>query len=333
LACKGHIMKTSRRKFLRFAGAAVAAPAFSNVARAQTYPTRPITMIVPGVAGGPADTVGRVLAERMRTSLGQPIIIENITGAEGNIATTRATRAKPDGYTIDLGLQANHVLNGALYSLQYDLLDDFTPISLLVSVPEVLYARNTLPAKDLEELITWLKVNSNTASAGTASAAVRLITVLFQKKTGTRFALVPYRGGAPAIQDLAAGQIDLLFAPTDGLSLVRAGTIKAYAVTSEKRLGIAPDIPTLAEMGLPALSFYSWLGLFAPKGTPKEVIGKLNATTVQALADPTVRSRLADLGWEIFPRERQTAEALGALVKADAEKWWPIIKELGIKAE
>jgi tripartite-type tricarboxylate transporter receptor subunit TctC len=319
-------MKLARRKFLYLAAGAVALPAGSRVASAQAYPTRPITMTVPGDAGGPADTVGRVLAERMRASLGQPIIIENVTGAEGNIATTRATRAKPDGYTIDLGLQANHVLNGALYSLQYDLLDDFTPISLLVSVPEVLYARNTLPAKDLKELITWLKVNSNAVSAGTDSAAVRLITVLFQRKTGSRFALVPYPGGAPAIQDLAAGQIDLLFAPPDGLSLVRAGTIKAYAVTSEKRLGIAPEIPTLAEMGLPALSFYAWLGLFAPKGTPKEVIGKLKATTVQALADPAVRSRLADLGWEVFPRDRQTPEALGAAVKADAEKWWPIIR-------
>jgi tripartite-type tricarboxylate transporter receptor subunit TctC len=290
-------------------------------------------MIVPFAAGGPADAVSRIMAERMRVLLRQPVITENVTGADGNIGIGRLARAQPDGYTIGMGAQTTNVMNSAFYALPYDVLSDFTPISLLVSVPEVLYARNKIPAKDLKELIAWLKANSNTVSAGTPTALIRLITSLFQKETGTRFALVPYRGAAPAIQDLAAGQIDLMFAPSDGLSLVRAGTIKAYAVISEKRLTAAPMVPTVAEIGYPSFAFSNWWGFFAPKGTPKEIVGKLNEAAMDALADSVVRSRLLDLGFEIFPRERQTPEALGALVKADAEKWWPVIKEFGIKAE
>jgi tripartite-type tricarboxylate transporter receptor subunit TctC len=224
-------------------------------------------------------------------------------------------------------------LNGAFYSLPYDVLNDFAPISPLVTTSVVFFARKMMPAKDLSELIAWLKTNPNKASVGTYTAGARLQTALFQKETGTQFIVVPYRGVAPAIQDLVAGQIDLSFAPPDYLPLVRAGSIKAYAVPSDRRLALAPEIPTFAEMGLPALSYSSWFGLFAPKGTPKDIIGKLNVAAVNALADPAVRSRLADLGGEIFPREQQTPEALGARVKADAEKWWPIIKELGIKAE
>jgi tripartite-type tricarboxylate transporter receptor subunit TctC len=225
------------------------------------------------------------------------------------------------------------MLNGALYSLPYDVLNDFAPLSPLVTLPFVLYARKTMAAKDLNELIAWLKANPNKASAGISATSVRLATAFFQKETGTQFTLVPYRGAAPAIQDLVAGQIDLLFSPPDALPLARAGSIKAYAATSDTRLALAPDIPTFGETGLPALSFSVWYALFAPRGTPKEMVDRLNAATVQALADPAVRSRLADLGVEIFPRDRQTPEALGALQKAQIEKWWPIIKELGIKAE
>jgi tripartite-type tricarboxylate transporter receptor subunit TctC len=329
----GHTMKLPRRRFLHLAAGAAALPAVSRIARAQTYPTRPITMIVSAPPGGPADVIGRVLAERTRKSLGQPIIIENIGGANGSIAVGRAARASPDGYTIDLGLEDTHVLNGAFYSLQYDVLNDFEPISPLVTFPRVLFARKTIPARDLKELIVWLKANPDKASAGIGGASVHLVTVFFQKQTGTHFALVPYRGGAPAMQDLVAGQIDLNFNAPDQVSLARVGSIKAFAVTSDTRLASAPDIPTFAEMGLPALSFSSWIGLFAPKGTPNDIIGKLNLAAVEALADPTVRLRLVELGFEIFPRERQTPDALGALVKADAEKWWPIIKELGIKVE
>jgi tripartite-type tricarboxylate transporter receptor subunit TctC len=323
-----------RRRVLSLAAGAVAVPIVSRTAWAQAYPSRPITMIVPFPAGGPVDAAARILAEPMKRSLGGTIIIENVGGADGNIATGRLARARPDGYTIDFGGMSTHVLNGALYSLSYDVLNDFEPISLLASFPFVLFARKTLPANDLNELIAWLKANPNKASAGIAGASiVKLVTAFFQKQTGTTFTLVPYRGGAPAVQDLIAEQIDLVFGNPPFLPLVRDGKIRAYAVTSVTRLALAPNIPTLGEMGLPALSPSSWVGLFAPKGTPRDIIGKLNAAAVDALADPAVRQRLADLGSEVFPRDQQTAEALGAIVKAGAEKWWPIIKASGIKAE
>jgi tripartite-type tricarboxylate transporter receptor subunit TctC len=227
----------------------------------------------------------------------------------------------------------NHSLNGAFYSLPYDVLKDFAPISPLVGSSLVLFARKTMPAKNLNELIAWLKANPNKASAAVTAVPPRLVAAFFQKETGTQLTLVPYRGNAPAVQDLAAGQIDLWFGGPDQLPLMRAGSIKAYAVTSDKRLAVASDIPTFAEMGLPTLSFSNWSGLFAPKGTPKDTIERLNGAAVEALADAAVRSRLAELGYQAFPRDQQTPEALGALVKADAEKWWPIIKELGIKAQ
>jgi tripartite-type tricarboxylate transporter receptor subunit TctC len=301
-----------RRRFLGLAAGAAALPAVSRIASAQTYPTRPITMIIPIAAGSASDVIGRVLVERMRVSLGQPIIIENVSGADGSIGVGRAARAKPDGYTIVLGFHSSHVLNAAFYSLPYDVLNDFAPISPLVAVSYVLFARKTMPAKNLNDLIAWLRANPNKASAGITSVGFRVLNVFFQNETGTQFTLVPYRGTPPAMQDLLAGQIDLWFGSTDQLPLVRAGSIKAFAVTGDKRLTLAPDIPTFAEMGLPAVSYAGWLGLFAPRGTPKEVIGKLNAAAVDALADPAVRSRLADLGNEVFPREQQTPEALGA---------------------
>jgi tripartite-type tricarboxylate transporter receptor subunit TctC len=288
---------------------------------------------VPFAAGSGADVIARVMAERMRGSLGQPIIIENISGAEGSIGTGRAAHARPDGYTMNLGQASTLALNAAFYSLPYDVLNDFAPISPLVGSWAVLYARKTMPAKDLRELIAWLKANPNKASAGIVAAGLRFVTALFQKETGTQFSLVPYRGTAPAMQDLVAGQIDLFLSSPVDFPLAQAGSIKAYAVTKETRLALAPDIPTFAEMGLPALSYSAWYGLFSPKGTPKDIIGKLNAAAVEALADPAVRSRFVDLGLDVFPRKRQTPEALSALQKADVKKWWPIIKELGIKAE
>jgi tripartite-type tricarboxylate transporter receptor subunit TctC len=270
----------------------------------------------------------------MRGLLGQAVIIENVGGADGSIGVGRVARAKPDGYTIGLGLTSSYVLNGALYSLPYDVMNDFAPISPLGTIPFVLYARNSMPAKDLNEFISWLKANPGKASMAITVASHRLLAAFFEKETGTRFTLVPYRGAAPAVQDLVAGQIDFSLLTQDLLPLVQVRSIRAYAVTGDTRLVRAPSIPTFGEMGLPSLSYYSgWYGLFAPKGTPRDIIGKLNAAAVEALADPAVRSRLADLGLEIFPREQQTPEALAALQKAEAEKWWPIIKELGIKAQ
>jgi tripartite-type tricarboxylate transporter receptor subunit TctC len=324
-------MTVSRRQFLHFATGAAALPTISRFAAAQTYPTRPITMIVPIAPGGATDAVARIIAEGMRQSLGQSIVIENAPGADGNIGTGRAARARPDGYTIEYGIWGTHVFNGAFYSLPYDVLNDFAPITPLVTSPRVIYARKAMPGNDLNELIAWLKANPGKASAGITAGEVRLMTAFFQKETGTQLNLVPYRGGAPTTQDMMSGQIDLYFGGTVPLTLVRAGSIKAYAVTSERRLAVAPEIPTVFELGLPALSFSSWSAIFAPKGTPGYIINKLNTAVVEALTDPTRQSRLADLAVEVFPRERQTPDALAALQKADAEKWWPIIKEHGLK--
>jgi len=326
-------MALQRRRFLGLAASAALLPAVSRIAWAQSYPTRPITMIAPFPAGGDVDVVGRVVGEGMKKALGQTIIIENISGADGTIGLGRAARARPDGYTVDVGNMNTHALNGALYSLPYDVLQDFAPVCPLVTNWYVLFARATAPAKGLRELIGWLQANPGRASAGLTSASMHVLTVLFQRETGTQFILVPYRGGAPAVQDLMAGQIDLAFGTPAQLSLARAGSLKAYAVTSDKRLALAPDIPTFAEIGLPALSYSSWYGIFSPKGTSREIINKLNTAAIDALADPAVRSRLAELGFEIFPREEQTPEMLGAMVKAAADKWWPIIKEVGIKAQ
>ena len=326
-------MKFRRRRFLQLLANLAIAPAISRLAWAADYPVRPITMIIPFAAGGPTDAAGRILAQGMRGPLGQTIIVENIGAADGTIGVDRLAHARPDGYTIDVGAITTHVLPGALYRLQYDLLNDFEPITPTTVAPYLLYARNTLPAKDLGELISWLKAGRDNLSVGVASAGYRVVTALLQKEIGARFTVVPYRGLAPAIQDVIASHIDLCFGTPDQLSFARAGSVKVYGVASDRRMALVPDLPTFAEIGLPAISFSVWYGLFAPKSTPADIIGKLNAAAVATLADPATRSRLAELGFEIFPREQQTPQALGALVKADSAKWWPLIKEFGIKAE
>jgi tripartite-type tricarboxylate transporter receptor subunit TctC len=325
----------TRRGFLLAlaASASISAicPAFAEV-----YPARPITIVDPFPAGGPVDTVGRILAERMRASLGQPVTIENVTGAGGTIGVGRVARAPPDGYTIALGILNTHVVNGAIYKLQYDVVKDFEPIALLANTPLLIIAKSAVPANDLTGLIAWLKANPDKASLGTAGVGSpqHIAGVLFQQLTDTRFQFVHYRGAAPLMQDLVAGQIDIsIDAPAISLPQVRAGSIKAYAVTVRTRLASAPDIPTADQARLPGFYPTAWFAFFAPKGTPKPIIDKLNAATVEALAAPEVRARFADLGLELFPREQQTPEALAAVQKADIEKWWPIIKAAGIKAE
>jgi tripartite-type tricarboxylate transporter receptor subunit TctC len=314
-----------------FVASFVLAAAFGNVGRApaQIFPSHPLTMIVPFPAGGPIDTTGRIVAEAMRASLGQPVIIENVSGASGSIGTGRVARAEPDGYTFGIGYLGTHVFNGVAFPLPYDLLKDFEPVSLLVSNPLLIVARKNMPAKDLRELIAWLKANPGKASQGTSGVGGTSDVAgrFFQKETGTHFQSVPYRGAAAMMQDLLAGQIDLMidFA-ANSLPQVRAGTIKAYAVTVPNRLPAAPDIPTVDEAGLPELYISAWQGIWVPKGTPKDVIGKLNMAIVAALADSSVRRQLADLGQEIYPRDQQTPEALGALQRAEIKKWWPIIK-------
>jgi tripartite-type tricarboxylate transporter receptor subunit TctC len=308
----------------------------SASAGAQTYPSRPITLIVPFAAGGPVDTVARILSEPMRATLGQSIILENVTGAAGSIGVGRVARAAPDGYTLSIGHWSTHVVNGAIYPLPYDLLRDLKPIVLLPSNPMIVVSKNAVPAKNLNEFVGWIKGNEGKVSAGTAGAgsATHVAGVYFQNVTGTRFQFVPYRGTGPALQDLVAGQIDFIVdQASNSLQHVRDGKIRAYAVTASARLPSAPDIPTVAEAGLPSLDISVWYGLWAPKGTPKEIIAKLNAAAVQALSEPTVRQRFAELGLDMPPRDRLTPEALAAYQKAEIEKWWPVIKGANIKTE
>ena len=329
-------MTPARRRFLVLAAVAAALPAAAQNARAQAYPARPLTMVVPFAAGGPTDTIARIMGERMRATLGQTVIIENVTGAAGSIGVGRVARATPDGYTISIGHWSTHVVNSAIYQLPYDVLNDFEPVSLIAANAQLAVVRKSLPVNNLKELIDWLKANPDKASQGTAGAgsASHVSGVYFQRTTGTSFQFVPYRGTGPAMQDLVAGQIDLMFdQAANSLPQVRNGNIKAFAVTAKSRLASAPDVPTMDEAGLPGFYISVWHALWFPKGTPRDIVMKLNAAVVEALADPTVRKRLDELGQDIPTREQQTPEMLFAHHKAEIEKWWPIIKAANIKGE
>jgi len=299
-------------------------------AQAQTYPTRPITLIVPFPPGGSTDAVARIMSERMKQTLGQPIVIENVGGAGGSIAVGRLARAEPDGYTIDIGQWDTHVAS-IIYPLTYDLQKDFEPIGLMSLNPQLMVGKKNLPADNLKDLVTWMKANPNKITFVNQNASGQVSGILFEKATGQKIQLIPYRGGGPAMADLVAGQVDLLVGQAAvALPQVRAGSIKALANLSPVRSTAVPDIPTADEAGVPGLYISGWFGFFAPKGTPKEVIMKLNAAMAEALADPAIRKRYSDLGLDVASREQQTPEGLAAFHRAEIDKWWPIIKAAGI---
>jgi tripartite-type tricarboxylate transporter receptor subunit TctC len=310
--------------------------AFAGCAHADNFPSRQITIVVPFSAGGPSDAMARVLAERMQRSLGQSILIENVTGAGGSLGVGRVVRSAPDGYTIGFGHLGTNVANGAIYKLGYDLVTDLEPVVMLPSNPMIIVSKDAVPAKTLQELLTWLKSKPTPPTAGTAGAGSgsHIAGLYFENVTGIKLQYVPYRGTAPALTDLVAGQIDIIVDQTsNSIAQVRAGTIRAYAVTAEKRVDSALEIPTTDEAGLPGFHMTLWSGFWVPKDTPKDIVTKLNGAAVEALSDPAVRKKLGDLGLDMPPKDQLSPEALGSWQKAEIAKWWPMIKSANIKME
>ncbi len=304
-------------------------------AGAQSYPSRPITLVLPFAAGGPTDVLARILAEHMRVSLGQPVRVENIVGAAGTISLAHVARAAPDGYTLSFGPGTSHVITAALYPSPIDL-RDLQPVALIADNPSVIVSRTSAPAADLKEFISWVLANPTKLSAGTSGvgAMTHIAGVLFQQLTHTRFAFVPYRGAGPAMQDLIAGQIDLMIDQMSNvIGPLQSGKIRGYAVASPRRATVAPDLPTVDELGLTNFHLSVWHGLWAPKGTPEAIVATINRAVAGALADDAVRTRFAEIGQQIYPAHQQTPAALAALQKAEIEKWWPIIKGAGIQAD
>src|SRR4030081_1668474 len=303
---------------------------------ADNFPSHPITIVVPFSAGGPSDAMARILAERMKVTLGEALVIENVTGAGGSIGVGRAVRSPPAGYPVSFGHLGTHVANGAIYKLGYDLVTDLEPVVLLPSNPMVIVSKNAVPAKSLSELLAWLKSRPTQPTAGTAGAGSgsHIAGLYFEKVSGIKLQYVPYRGTAPALTDLVAGQIDIIVDQTsNSINQVRAGTIRAYAITDAKRVEQAPDIPTTDEAGLPGFHMTLWSGLWAPKGTPKDIVAKLNAAAVDALNDPAVRKQLENLGLQMPPKDQLSPEALGSWQKAEIAKWWPMIKAANVKVD
>ncbi len=302
-------------------------------ALAQNYPSRQITLIVPFPPGGSTDIAARIMAERMRTRLGQSVIVENVGGAGGSIGVRRVARGTPDGYTIDIGQWDTHV-GSIIYNLDYDLQKDFEPIGLITVNPQLMVARKDLPADDLKGLVAWMKANPGKINFVNQNAAGNVSGVLFENLTGQKVQFIPYRGAGPAMTDLISGQVDLLVVQgAIALAQIRGGRIKALANLSPQRSASMPDIPTSEESGVPGLYMAGWFGFWAPKGTPKDIIATLNAAMVEALGDPAVVARFTELGLDVAPRTQQTPEGLAAFQQAEIDKWWPIIKSAGIGAQ
>jgi tripartite-type tricarboxylate transporter receptor subunit TctC len=323
-------------KKLFFAATCAVALQCATGAMADGYPSRLITMVVPLSVGGSTDVIARIMAQGMSEVLGQTIVVENTTGAGGTIGEGRVARSTPDGYTFGIGQWGTNVATGAIYPLRYDLMKDFEPVGLIATQPFLIVARKSMPANNLKELIAWLRANADKATEGNSGVGSpsHVAGILFQKAVGANFTMVPYRGAGESTQALLAQQIDVILnTPALSMAQLRGGSIKVYAVTAKDRLAIAPDIPTTDEAGLPGFYFSFWHAFWAPKGTPKEIIAKLNDALVKTLANPMTRKKLIDLAQEIFPRDQQTPEALRAFQQAEIDKWWPIIKAANIKVE
>ena len=325
-----------RRSFLRLAAGAAVLPVASRMARAQAYPARPITMIVPYPPGGPTETIGRIFAERLRVALGQPVILENVGGAAGTIGTARAVRAAPDGYTINFSNVASHVFSAIVYKLNFDVLKDLEPVAYLTTSPFWLVTGQHVPANNLRDLIAWLKANPNKATWGIVGSGSpsHLCAVHFGNETGTNFQVVPYRGAGPVMQDLVGGQIDLsCLEASASRANVMGGRMKALALLTRTRWPVAPEVPAIDEAGLQGFYLPFWHALWVPAGTPAAVISRLNAAAVEALDDPAMRERLTGLGVELPTRQQQTPEWLRAFHKAEIDKWRPIIEAANVKPE
>ena len=289
---------------------------------------------MPFAAGGPTDVLTRIITDKMQAPLGQPIVVEDAGGAGGSIGVGRVAHAAPDGYTLSIGNNGSNLLTGALYSLNFDVIKDFAPVALMTSNPQIVVSRKTIPAANVKELLAWLKDNQKTVSVGLGGPVAQVSAINFETMTSMQFQLVPYRGAAPAMQDLIAGHIDFMVDQlSNSVPQIKADTIRAYGVAASTRSPAVPDIPTTDEAGLPGFYGALWHGLWAPKGTPPEVIAKLAAAARQALTDPTVKARLADLGQEIVPVVQQNPAALAAYQQADMDKWYPIVKAAGMKGE
>ena len=316
--------------------AAAAALAGVTSAGAEDFPSRPITIIVPFAAGGPTDALARVVSDGMRQALGKPIVVEDVTGAGGTIGVARAVHAAPDGYTLSIGHLGTHVINGAIYPLTFDLVKDLEPVALIASNPMMIVSKNDIPAKDLKELIAWIKAHDGKVTAGTAGvgSGAHFSGVYFEQLIGAKLQFVPYRGTGPALLDLVSGHIDLIVdQASNSLQQVKAGKIRAYGIAADKRLPAAPDIPTVDEAGLAGFHIELWSAIWVPKATPKDVVAKLNAAVVKSLADAAIAKRLTEMGLQIPPRDKQTPEALATHQQAEVKKWWPMIKAANIKVE
>lgn len=323
----------------RLFGRLVAVLALAGIAAgamAQDFPAKPLAIVVPFSAGGPTDTIARILAERMSRSLGQTIVVENVTGAGGSIGVGKVVRAAPDGYTIGIGHIGTHVINGAVHNLPYDLRTDLEPVAMIATNPQIILSNTTVPAKDLKEFIAWGKAKRSpvTCATGGPGTPAHVSGVYFQAQQGVPVEVIHYRGSGPGVQDIIAAHVDMGFEQAaNAIPHIRSGRLRPYAVTAKTRLAAAPEIPTVDEAGMPGFYMAIWHGIWVPKGTPAGVVARLNATVREALADPAVQKRLLDLGQEIPAPDQLSAEALRSFHKAEIDKWWPIIRQAGIKGE